>query len=348
MHRLVLAELAGVLAGVLAGALAGCPASPPPWRVVTTDATGWMLAVTASDDHVIAVGGQPGAGPGQPGHGVVTVVRGVDAAVVRQQPSPQPGMLWWVHALPGGVAWLAGENGSVLRYDESQTDPGTGLPQLTAIPAATTATLYGLWAFSDDDVWAVGGDDGQPGVVLHGGRSGLLIDQTAPTVATLFKVYAADADHLYVVGSSGVLLRRSGGAWTRDASPTTDRLLTAWGTGASDVYAVGGLGAPQALHWDGASWSALRTDGLDPLAGLTVADNEVLVAGQRGLLATRPADGSDAVFARADAVTSLDLHAVCASGSSRFAVGGNLSQYRLQPPQGVLLQRGTPERVVAP
>ena len=45
-------------------------------------------------------------------------------------------------------------------------------------------------------------------------------------------------------------------------------------------------------------------------------------------------------------IAELDLHAVCAFGSSRFAVGGNLSQYQLQPPQGILLQRGAPERQV--
>ena len=326
----------------------GCTA-PPSWRIVATDPSGWLLAVAATEDRVLAVGGQPGAGPGLPGQGLLTVVRGVESAGVQRQPSPQPGMLWWVHALPGGVAWLVGENGSVVRYDEGRPDPGTGLPELVAIASGTRTTLYGVWAFSDDEVWAVGGEDGQPGVILHGGRGGLSVDSTAPTVGSLFKVYAADAEHLFVVGSGGVVLRRSGGVWTRDASPSRDRLLTAWGTGADDVFAVGGLGDGQALHWDGRSWSVLPTAGLEALAGLTVAEDEVLVAGQRGLLATRPRTaGSRVAWQRAEAPTGLDLHAVCARGSARFAVGGNLGQYRLQPPQGVLLQRGSPERQLSP
>src|SRR5690242_2616049 len=112
-----------ILLASLSCALLGCSTSLPPWRVVTTDPAAWLLAVTASADRVIVVGGQPGAGPGAPGQGVVTVVRGTSAATVLQKPSPQPGMLWWVHALPGGVAWLAGENGSVVRYDDPHPDP---------------------------------------------------------------------------------------------------------------------------------------------------------------------------------------------------------------------------------
>ena len=334
------------LLAALTCALLACSAPPPAWRVVTPEPTGWLLAVTATADRVLAAGGQPGAGPGRPGQGVITVVRGLAPAGVQRQPSPQPGMLWWVHALPGGVAWFAGENGSVVRYDESRPDAQTGLPELRAVPTNTTATLYGVWALSDDDVWAVGGDDGQPGVILHGGRGGLTIDATAPTVGSLFKVYAAAADQLFVVGSGGVILRRSGGAWTRDPTPTTDRLLTVWGSGPADVFAVGGLGDGQALRWDGQSWTLLAP-GLEALAGLTVAEDEVLVTGQRGLIATRPRGAADsALWQRAESPTELDLHAACAFGSSRFAVGGNLSQYQLQPPQGILLQRGAPERQV--
>ena len=83
-----------------------------------------MLAVAASAERVITAGGQPRQRTGDAGPEVVTVVRGTAAATVATRlPSPQPGMLWWVHALPGGVVWFAGENGSVVRYDESQTDP---------------------------------------------------------------------------------------------------------------------------------------------------------------------------------------------------------------------------------
>lgn len=326
----------------LTWALLGCSAPPPAWRVVTTDPTGWLLAVAATDERILAAGGQPGSGPGRPGQGVITTVRGVAPAVVQRQPSPQPGMLWWVHALPGGIAWFVGENGSVVRYDETQPGP----PALRAVPTSTTATLYGVWALSDDDVWAVGGDDGQPGVILHGDRSGLTIDPTAPTVGSLFKVFATGGQ-LFVVGSGGVILRRSGGAWTRDPTPTTDRLLTTWGSGPTDVFAVGGLGDGQALHFDGQGWTLLPQGGLEALAGLTVTEDEVLVTGQRGLIATRPRTAADSVpWQRAPTPTELDLHAACAVGSTRFAVGGNLSQYQLQPPQGVLLQRGPPDRQV--
>ena len=130
------------LLAALTCALLACSAPPPAWRVVTTEPSGWLLAVTATADRVLAAGGQPGAGPGRPGQGVITVVRGQAPAGVQRQPSPQPGMLWWVHALPGGVAWLAGENGSVVRYDESRPDAQTGLPRHAVTEGETVAGVY--------------------------------------------------------------------------------------------------------------------------------------------------------------------------------------------------------------
>jgi hypothetical protein len=256
-------------------------------------------------------------------------------------------MLWWVHTLasslnPGSaaaVAWLCGENGSVVRYAES----GSGLPMLQTISTATQATLYGIWAFSDDDVWAVGGDDGSPGVILHGDRNGLAIDNTAPLVPVLFKLFATDADHLFVVGHAGTLLRRSGGVWMTDAypAPMSDRMVTVFGLSTSAVYAVGGLGSGVLLSFDGQKWSMDdAVAGFNPLAGLAVTDNDFLIAGQGGLVARR--SGGSGPFQLAPAVTSLDLHGALLRGVARYAVGGNLSQYGLLPPQGVLLQQGLP------
>ena len=325
--------------------LFGCLNQEPPWQPRIHEEGAWLLAVAPLASGVLATGGQPGFAPRQPGSGLLLVVPDDAAQPPLRLKSPQPGMLWWAHTLsaaPGAeVVWLCGEGGSVLRYAAKEGGP----PELVAVPAATSATLYGIWAFSDDDVWAVGGDDGSPGVILHGGRNGLLEDRSVPWSGVLYKLYAADREHLFVVGSAGTLLRRVDTRWILDPPPpglpTTERLLTAYGVSQNEVYAVGGLGAGRLLAWDGARWSLdAAGTGFDALAGLFVTNSEVLITGQRGFIARRT--GASEPFAVAAPATTLDLHGALVRGQARYAVGGNLSQYRLASPQGVLLQQGAP------
>jgi hypothetical protein len=330
----------------LAGLGAGCRGGEPAWQVRFRDEQSWLLALTGLSDRLIAVGGQPGSGAGSPGVGVVLSLPDDPAVPPQTWPSPQPGMLWWAHAVDstiagGRIVWLCGEGGSVVRYQEQ----GQGPPQLQAVGSATTATLYGIWAFADSDVWAVGGSDGGPGVVLHGDRSGLTVDSSVPKVPGLFKLFASDPDHLFVVGSSGTLLRRDRGGWHLDPPLFSDRLLTVFGTSATKVWAVGGLGAAQLLGWDGQHWQLDgAVDGLAPLSGLYATEQELLLVGQRGLIARRQSSSlpSSLPLTIDPALTALDLHAALLRGGVRYAVGGNLSLYGLKPPQGVLLAQGAP------
>lgn len=314
---------------------AGCD-SAARWQVAHEEAGAWLLAVAPGRGEWLAVGGQPGSGPQRPGTGLVLLAAG---GQVRRLDSPVPGMLWWVHALPSGVAYLGGENGVVLRYDPARPSP------LAVVPTDTTATLYGLWATADDDVWAVGGDDGQPGVVLHGSAAGLTKELGLPAAGVLYKIWAADRERLFVVGATGVILRRGAGAWGRDPAPTTDRLLTVTGGSASEAYAVGGLAEARALRFDGSAWSLLPGSGpsggtLEALAGVGVAGDELVAVGQRGLIARRHRADTTGPWQVAEPVTALDLHAAVAPVGSEVAVGGNLSQFRVSPPRGVILQRG--------
>lgn len=325
----------GLLGLLGLGLGAGC-APEARWQVAHEEDAAWLLAAAPGRGELLAVGGQPGSGPQRPGTGLVLAAAG---GQVRRLDSPAPGMLWWVHTLPSGVAYLGGESGVVLRYDPARPSP------LAVVPTDTTATLYGLWASADDDVWAVGGDDGQPGVVLHGGAGGLAQERGLPAAGVLYKIWAADRDRLFVVGATGVILRRSAGAWQRDPAPTTDRLLTVTGTGASEAYAVGGLAEARALRFDGSAWSLLPGTGasggtLEALAGVGVVGDELVAVGQRGLVARRRRADSTGAWQVAEPATALDLHATVAAGGSEVAVGGNLSQFRVSPPRGVILQRG--------
>lgn len=329
---------AGLLAlSALLGVAAGCTATPA-WGIDHSDEQSWFLAATGLGDQLLIAGGQPGATTSQAGRGRLFLRSA--SADYRTLESPQPGMLWWVHAPSSlGAAWLCGEGGSVLRYEPS------GGGTLTPIRTPGRATLYGIWAFSDDDVWVVGGEAGGSGVIWHGGRSGFVVDSSAPATATLYKLWATDPEHLFVVGQDGTLLRRTqttaGLAWLRDPAPLRDRLLTAWGTAPDAVYAVGGLGNARLLHFDGQSWqSDPAVAELSGLSGVYLDDQQLLLAGQAGLVAARPATAPlGTAFTVAEPLTPLDLHAAVSALGARWAVGGNLSQYPVQPPRGVVLRQ---------
>lgn len=327
-----------LLGSTLLGLAIGCVA-PSAWTVDHSDDQNWFLAASALGNDLLVAGGQPGPTASQAGRGRL-LIRSAGGAY-RIVESPQPGMLWWVHAPVGlSAAWLCGENGSVLRYEPA----GNGT--LTAVATPSRATLYGIWAFSDDDVWAVGGESGGAGVILHGGRSGFAIDSTAPDSATLYKLWAADPEHIVVVGQDGTLLRRQSGfagfTWIRDSSPVRDRLLTAWGTASDAVYAVGGLGSARLLRFDGGGWqSDPAVAGLGGLAGVYSDAEQLLIAGQGGLIGSRPASAAmGTVFTVIEPLTTLDLHATVSTLGGRWAVGGNLSQYPVQPPRGIVLRQG--------
>lgn len=327
-----------LLCSTLLGLAIGC-VSPPVWTPDHSDDQSWFLAAAAQRDDLLIAGGQPGPTASQAGRGRL-LIRGADGAY-RTVESPQPGMLWWVHAPVGlSAAWLCGENGSVLRYEP------TGNGTLTAVATPSRATLYGIWAFSDDDVWAVGGEPGGRGVVLHGGRSGFAIDSSAPDSATLYKLWAADPEHIVVVGQDGTLLRRqrqaAGLVWSRDVSPVRDRLLTAWGTAPDAVYAVGGLGNARLLRFNGEGWqSDSAVAELSGLAGVYGDAEQLLIAGQSGLVASRAASApAGTAFTVIEPLTTLDLHAAVSALGARWAVGGNLSQYPVQPPRGIVLRQG--------
>ena len=310
------------------------------WRELFAEDGGWVLSVSADAERVLAAGGAPSTTAGQPGRGTLTIARD-QGLTIKRIPSPRPGVLWWVDARTSHVAWLAGENGTVLRATLPR--PGEGEPEVRAIPTDTTATLYGIVALSDDDVWAVGGADGQPGVLLHGSAAaGLSTDRSVPAVGTLFKISGGSADTLYAVGASGVLLRRTAGGWTRDPSPTTDRVFTVvdWGDRA---LAVGGLSAGRALRFGGGAWSMLALPEDPPvpaLAGVAAQGDAVFLVGQRGTILSQ-ADGArpaaSAPLVTEESGTTLDLHGAAAAGCTRYAAGGNLSQFRLRPPVGTVL-----------
>jgi photosystem II stability/assembly factor-like uncharacterized protein len=241
--------------------------------------------------------------------------------------------LWWVAPRSATSVWTVGERGTVL----------TG-PPLAAVATPTTATLYGVWQSPAGNVWVVGGDPDISGVVLRGSGDGTWTDLTpAGTSNALFKVWGAADDDVWICGQAGALLHWDGSALTAVDSglPRTVSLFTVAGSGAADVYAVGGLGNAVVLHYDGSAWTQLGDavfNDLPNLNGVSVdRDGSAILVGASGTkVRGRPGAWVDeTAFA-----TREDLHAASLVGGDIFTVGGNYLAPAPAPRQGVVAHFG--------
>jgi hypothetical protein len=72
------------------------------------------------------------------------------------------------------------------------------------------------------------------------------------------------------VGSGSTILHWDSSAWTSFPSGTIADLSGVWGSGASDVWAVGGLGEvfSTIVHWDGSEWTSVSSGTTNWLFGV--------------------------------------------------------------------------------
>lgn len=145
------------------------------------------------------------------------------------------------------VHWRVGDRGTLWRVEGTGSfNENFGSPP----PVSTSAALFGVWAATPTDVWAVGEQpffrDGQAslsGVIAHRDRQGWASEQRAdwPRFRAVWGATAAD---VWAVGLGG-LAHWDGTAWT----PAPSERLTAhavWGTSATDAWMVGPEG--RVLH----------------------------------------------------------------------------------------------------
>src|SRR5947207_14074353 len=98
--------------------------------------------------------------------------------------------------------------------------------------------------------------DPLPSVIRHWrGIGGLNGAQTQlPSSHPLQAIWGSGASEIWAVGDSGAIVHYDGSAWSLiPNSPTTATLHGVWGAAANDVWAVGDSGL--ILHFDGSGWS---------------------------------------------------------------------------------------------
>ncbi len=118
-------------------------------------------------------------------------------------------------------------------------DPG---PEWQLQSSGTIEWLWGVWANSPTQAWAVGSF----GTALSGNGTSWVATPTNVT-ATLCDVWGFSNDDVFAVGTAGTIIRWDGFQWKEMASGTTEDLFGVWGDDNEDVWAVGANGT--LLHY---------------------------------------------------------------------------------------------------
>jgi hypothetical protein len=167
----------------------------------------------------------------------------------------------------GEEAWLIGEAGAVVRWrggawQAVDISEAADFKSLT-FPCAALE-LNGLWAAAVDDIWIVGAIQDNPADNSVG--PGLLLHfdgqhwRRFPTNAVddFLDVWGSGSSDVWAVGASGVTYHYDGTTWSSVDIGTNLYHFGVWGSSSTDVWAVGNGGS--IAHFDGSRWSLTASD----------------------------------------------------------------------------------------
>ena len=280
-----------------------------------------FLSLWDSSSSLYVVGGNLSSDGGRVG-------RLDDDGYVELEPPAGP-LLWWVHGVDEQNIWMVGDRGRILKkHGDQWRDESIDDEKLV---------LWGAWAVSANDVWAVGGSvrrGGPKGVILRSNGDGQWRRITAPALPTdlnLYKVWAENERSVFFVGEGGVTLHYDGDRFTRIDVGVRDLLFTLDGYAVEQephVLAVGGAneGLVFRREPDGA-WTPEAIPSGPGLNGVAVIDSQLAVAvGHRGQVLVRTDTDTWHRLRNPtiDRIGVRTLHAVRKYGRL-YAVGGDLS-----------------------
>lgn len=304
------------------------PSGPGTWsEAFDASSFGWLLSVNGtSANDLWAVGGSPDKG---------RIMRFDGSAWAEQAVGQGVPLLNWVYAFAPDDVMIAGNDGTILRWDGAK---------LTPMDTPTDQHLWGLWGASPDDVWAVGGRGmkDEDRTVLHwDGKAWTAANippLQRPKVSAFYKVWGSSASDVYIVGRNGAVLHWDGAALTELGVGASTDLIGVWGTGPDRVVIVGGRSGGVIARWDGKSW---RTEQLPTLPGINGVwmrtPDRFHIAANQGTLVTVDFDTLETTV---DAIeTEVDFHGIFGDPSGRLvAVGGNFL-YATGPWVGAAMER---------
>lgn len=156
----------------------------------------------------------------------------------------RPDVAWWgVEGDGAGALWLWGSHGVWRRASDGTYADLTG--------TLTPGSVLAIRAFGPERAWWVG----TGGLVREwraspGGGVVTVADQPG---GDLRAIDGTDADHLWVVGDYGRILRWDGRVWFELLPPTLRTLYAVQALGETSAWAAGDAGV--VLRWDGARWA---------------------------------------------------------------------------------------------
>jgi len=198
------------------------------WRVVMSGLPAALTSIwgTSAQD-IWAVGGDPDDSGS-------TVMR-FDGSEWANLTTETSGDLWWVFGFKGGPVFMSGESGLILQYKDGSFEH---------MQTPGTATVYGIWGTSPNDMWAVGGNVSSGAFAWrYDGNTWIEAEGFPPVLArsaSLFKVWGRASDDVWMVGTQGIILHYDGNRITQVASGTERNLFTVNGDG-TRIAAVGGF-----------------------------------------------------------------------------------------------------------
>lgn len=265
-----------------------------------------------------------------------------DGAKWRAMDVPAVSLLVWVYGFGPNDVYAVGLGGGVVHYDGSKW---------TALNSGTTESLWGIWGKSSDDIWIVGGTvgSGDPIILHFDGQSftSVPIPANDRAATSIFKVWGVDSK-IFAVGENGLIIEYAGNQWKQvPAGPNADDdFVSLWGTGGSNIVAVGGRATGRVATYNGTNWTTFKPSGR-PGLNASYMDNPdfAVIGGVSGYVGRFEPGASEPI----DEVspTDFDIHAIWGDGSGNYyAVGGNFSP----PFRGVALIRfiGDPPAAAVP
>ncbi|MFN0197604.1 MAG: hypothetical protein ACKVT0_12745 [Planctomycetaceae bacterium] len=317
--------IASCVVGVLAAVVGCSPGTGGPqestWQLVMSELPSGVLSVsgTSADDvYVVGTDAEDGSG---------SLLLNYDGSAWRRINTGTTGNLWWISAVPiDGDFYLTGENGLILRFDpEAQTFEQFETPG--------DQTIFGIWGFSQNDIWAVGGllsDQQFGGTIWHyDGNAWSVVDlseQFPEGYATVFKIWGRSPNELYAVGAAGLVLQYDGTTWTLvdDGTERNATLFSVYGN-ADSVVAVGGFNSAVIIEQQASgAFADVATPDIIQMNGISVtAEGRAVAVGRELNAAFRTENGwevQDTGFS-----VDFDFHAAWIDPDGGvWAVGGVL------------------------
>jgi hypothetical protein len=153
----------------------------------------------------------------------------------------------------------------------------------------------------------------------------------------LFKVWGSGPTDVFAVGQAGVILHYDGSEWTQQLAGTASDLISLWGTGPNEVVAVGGRSTGIIARYDGQAWESAKIGMLPGLNGVWLdAEGEGFAVGVDGVTIEIPGGSLEAQNFERPGFPLLLHGAFGLEDGARFGVGGNLQS---SPPwTGIIVQ----------